>query len=98
MKAIGMNPYQYSGLSARGRIPLEVGLSELERREATGATGLCPRCGAGQAKWSEGDVTPSGRYRLTCQSWSHRFTKDPNTSRSARVTYLTRGETVQPPP
>jgi hypothetical protein len=77
MKAVGMNPYQYEALSAKGKLPLEQGLRELARREAQNASGLCPKCGGGPAKWTEGDVTPTGRYRLTCTKCHHRFTKDP---------------------
>lgn len=42
MKAVGMNPYRYEQLSARGTIPLEEGLQELARREA-GARSKAPR-------------------------------------------------------
>lgn len=82
MKAFGMNPYRYEGLSRTGTIPLKEGMAELERRKATGyrpvpKTDGCPKCGSVLVIWAEGDVTPSGRFRLKCKSCGQRFTKDP---------------------
>lgn len=78
MKAAGMNPYQYQGLSRRGTKPLKEGMDELTRREASGSSRpLCPKCGGPNATGHEEDVTPTGRQRLTCASCGHRFTKDP---------------------
>jgi hypothetical protein len=80
MRAVGMNPYRYVGLSRNGTVPLEEGLVEMERREAEGyepppRTGGCPECGSLRAKWRPGDLTPTGRYRLQCSNCGHRFTK-----------------------
>lgn len=82
MRAFGMNPYRYEGLSRTGKIPLSERMAELERRKATGhrpapKTGGCPKCGNMSVTWMEGDITPTGRYRVRCRSCDHRFTKDP---------------------
>lgn len=78
MKAAGMNPYQYQGLSRRGTKTLKEGMDELARREARGTSRpLCPKCGSPNATGKEGDTTPTGRQRLTCPSCGQRFTKDP---------------------
>jgi hypothetical protein len=81
MKAVGMNPYRYAGLSRNGEIPLEEGIAEMERREASGyrrpTKGGCPKCGSLDARWSEGNFTPTGRYRLQCADCGHAFTKAP---------------------
>jgi hypothetical protein len=81
MRAFGMNPYRYQGLSATGSVPLGEGVAELERRKA-GSQPMrksdgCPKCGSLVVVWIEGDITPGGRHRLRCNSCGHRFTKDP---------------------